>query len=266
MLSVAEALHACSRAWPSSARARSPAEASAESSLSPMVRGARFPVGQLVDGWVRRAGRHPRRRHGRSGEAPIVGEVPAGTVADRALAPGQAYRSHGRPLPPGSDAVVPQEDVRRAEAPGARETRSAEGMRAAAGEDIRPGDRLLEPGTVLRPRPSGSWRARPPWYGCLPSPDGRRPVDGGRAGDARRPAGPRPDPGLEHLHAQAWPRKPEPSRSASNRARPPTSWWSASARGSRPTCCCPPPACRSAIGTSSVRRSRLWEPASTSGR
>ena len=42
----------------------------------------------------------------------VVGEVTAGRVAVRALGPSEAYRIlTGAPLPPGSDAVVPQEDV-----------------------------------------------------------------------------------------------------------------------------------------------------------
>ena len=87
----------------------------------------------------------------------VVGEVAAGTVAIHELAPGQAYRIlTGAPLPLGSDAVVPQEDVRRDEGHVALEKPVQPGAYVRPrGEDIRPGDRLLEPGTVLRPAALG---------------------------------------------------------------------------------------------------------------
>src|SRR5688572_30222962 len=47
-------------------------------------------------------------------ELRVVGEVPAGREVDRPLAPGEAVAvMTGAPLPPGADAVVPVEDVRR---------------------------------------------------------------------------------------------------------------------------------------------------------
>jgi molybdopterin molybdotransferase len=87
----------------------------------------------------------------------VIGEVAAGRVAPEALGRGQAYRIlTGAPLPPGSDAVVPQEDVRR---DGSRVvlTRPVAGGAYVRprGEDIRPGDRLLEPGALLRPAALG---------------------------------------------------------------------------------------------------------------
>jgi molybdopterin molybdotransferase len=96
-----------------------------------------------------------------SGERPVVmsvvGEVTAGRVADRELRSGQAYRIlTGAPMPRGSDAVVPQEEVRR---DGSRVEIAQPVQRGAyvrpRGEDIRSGDRLLEPGTVLRPAALG---------------------------------------------------------------------------------------------------------------
>jgi molybdopterin molybdotransferase len=83
--------------------------------------------------------------------------VAAGAVAGRPLASGQAYRIlTGAPVPAGSDAVVPQEEVHR---DGERVTLSRPVAPGAyvrpRGEDIRSGDRMLEPGAVLRPAALG---------------------------------------------------------------------------------------------------------------
>ncbi len=87
----------------------------------------------------------------------VVGEVAAGAMARDGVGRGQAYRIlTGAPLPSGSDAVVPQEEVER---DGARVvfTRPVEAGAYVRprGEDIRPGDRMLEPGTELRPAALG---------------------------------------------------------------------------------------------------------------
>ena len=81
----------------------------------------------------------------------VVGRVVAGALPDRALAAGEAMRIFtGAPLPAGADAVVPQEDVDAAET---RVTlRGAAELGAyvrPAGEDVRVGDLVLEPGTPL---------------------------------------------------------------------------------------------------------------------
>lgn len=87
----------------------------------------------------------------------IAGEVAAGTAAKQDLAPGQAFRIlTGAPLPPGSDAVVPQEEVRRDDTRVVLERPVRPGAYVRPrGEDIRPGDRLLEPGSLLRPAALG---------------------------------------------------------------------------------------------------------------
>ena len=87
----------------------------------------------------------------------VVGDVAAGRVAPRKLDPGQAYRIlTGAPLPAGSDAVVPQEEVRRE---GVRVVVARPVERGACvrprGEDIHAGDRMLEPGMALRPAALG---------------------------------------------------------------------------------------------------------------
>jgi molybdopterin molybdotransferase len=84
---------------------------------------------------------------------PVAFEVAAGAGRERALPPGAAARIFtGAPLPPGADTIVRQEDVER---DGARVT-----VRVApplgehvrpAGEDVRAGERVLEPGARLGP-------------------------------------------------------------------------------------------------------------------
>src|ERR1043166_7893297 len=82
----------------------------------------------------------------------VVGRVEAGALPSRALGRGGAMRVFtGAPLPPGAESVVPQEDV---EATTGRVTLNGVVERAAyvrpAGEDVRVGDRVLEPGITLR--------------------------------------------------------------------------------------------------------------------
>lgn len=81
----------------------------------------------------------------------VVGRVAAGMMPSRVLEAGEAMRIFtGAPLPSGADAVVPQEDV---EASDGHVT--LRGVVAPAayvrpeGEDVRAGDRVLEPGVRL---------------------------------------------------------------------------------------------------------------------
>ena len=83
----------------------------------------------------------------------MAGHIAAGRMAERPLARGEAFRIlTGAPLPEGADAVIPQEDV---QVDGAlvripRPVPTGDYVRPR-GEDIRPGDRLFEPGRVLSP-------------------------------------------------------------------------------------------------------------------
>ena len=83
----------------------------------------------------------------------VVGRVVAGSLPDREVHAGEAIRIFtGAPLPPGADAVIPQEDV---EVDGAR-IRLARVVREGdyvrpRGEDVRPGDALLDAGRVIGP-------------------------------------------------------------------------------------------------------------------
>jgi molybdopterin molybdotransferase len=87
----------------------------------------------------------------------VAGRVAAGHVADRALEPGEAFRIFtGGPLPQGADSVVPQEDVT---LEGAtllvpRAVKTGDYVRPR-GEDVRGGDRVLEPGRPLGPAELG---------------------------------------------------------------------------------------------------------------
>jgi molybdopterin molybdotransferase len=87
----------------------------------------------------------------------VAFEVAAGGAATRAVGAGEAARIlTGAPLPPGADSVVRQEDT-------ARDARSVL-VRVAPrlrdnvrerGEDVRSGDRVLEPGAVIGPAEVG---------------------------------------------------------------------------------------------------------------
>ncbi|MBI4610569.1 MAG: molybdopterin molybdotransferase MoeA [Candidatus Rokubacteria bacterium] len=78
----------------------------------------------------------------------VAGRVPAGAVAARPIAPGEAFKIlTGAPLPEGADGVIPQEEV---ETEGEivkvpRPVGRGEYVRLA-GEDLRAGETVLEPG------------------------------------------------------------------------------------------------------------------------
>jgi len=88
---------------------------------------------------------------------PVVGEIGAGQARLLAMSPGTAVKiMTGAPVPAGCDAVVPYEwtdrgvaqvVINRAPNPGQHIRR--------AGEDVEPGDVLLEEGTLLGPRQLG---------------------------------------------------------------------------------------------------------------
>jgi molybdopterin molybdotransferase len=78
----------------------------------------------------------------------VVTRVAAGTLASTVIGPGQAARIFtGAPLPPGADAVIPQEDVRAEEGSVVlgRTVQPGEFVRPL-GEDVRAGECVLQPG------------------------------------------------------------------------------------------------------------------------
>ncbi len=87
----------------------------------------------------------------------VIGELAAGYVADREVTPGTAIRiMTGAPIPPGADAVIQFERVKRngeyieitAPVPVGKEIRHA-------GEDVKSGETVIPRGTVLRPQEIG---------------------------------------------------------------------------------------------------------------
>ncbi len=92
-----------------------------------------------------------------SGQHPVflrvLADVPAGTVFDGRVGPGDAVRiMTGAPVPGGADTVVPVEDT-------AKDDQGVKILSAVpvganirrAGEDVQAGEKVLEEGTILRP-------------------------------------------------------------------------------------------------------------------
>ncbi len=110
-----------------------------------------------MDGYALRSG----DTLGASADAPVrlrmAGRVTAGTVADRTLTSGEAFRIFtGAPLPAGADAVIPQEDVKDdgTVVVVARRLTPGEYVRPR-GEDIRAGETALDRGRRLGPAEVG---------------------------------------------------------------------------------------------------------------
>lgn len=88
---------------------------------------------------------------------PVTGRVAAGQTLGRPLAKGEAVRIFtGAPMPEGADTVLMQEDCREADGdvvipPGIKQGAN----RRFAGEDIKPGETILQAGTRLRPQEIG---------------------------------------------------------------------------------------------------------------
>ena len=110
-----------------------------------------------MDGYALRAADTGGADPARPARLTLAGQVAAGRLAERPLGPGETFRIFtGAPLPEGADAVIPQEDVTvegtSVRVP--RALRSGDYVRPR-GEDMRPGDRLFEPGRALSPADLG---------------------------------------------------------------------------------------------------------------
>jgi molybdopterin molybdotransferase len=121
----------------------------------PIVARATIPPwpNSSMDGYALRA----QDTRGEPVELAVVGRIIAGAMPSRTLGAGESMRIFtGAPLPEGADAVVPQEDVA---ARGDRVTvrgRIAPGAYVRpAGEDVRAGDVVVEPGGVIGPAEVG---------------------------------------------------------------------------------------------------------------
>jgi len=84
-------------------------------------------------------------------ELAVVGRIAAGSMPARGVGPGETMRIFtGAPMPPGADAVVPQEDVVATDGHIRLSARVDPGAYVRlAGEDVRVGDRVLDAGHVL---------------------------------------------------------------------------------------------------------------------
>lgn len=125
----------------------------------PVVAGRDLPPwdNSAMDGYALRARDTAEASAERPVRLRILGDVPAGSVAERAVGVGEAYRIlTGAPMPPGTDAVVPQEEVQR-EGGAVVVSRPVSGASFVRprGEDIAAGETVLAPGTVLGPAALG---------------------------------------------------------------------------------------------------------------
>jgi molybdopterin molybdotransferase len=110
-----------------------------------------------MDGYALRAADTSAATADRPARLRLLGEIPAGAVAEHAVSAGEAYRIlTGAPMPPGADAVIPQEEVGRdgAVVVVPRVVPAGHFVRPR-GEDIRTGESVLAPGTVLTPAALG---------------------------------------------------------------------------------------------------------------
>ncbi len=104
-----------------------------------------------MDGYAVRAADTARAAEESPVSLRIAGESRAGHPAEAALAAGEAIAiSTGAMVPDGADAVVRVEDTRAANGSVEILAAPADGLNIRrAGEDVRPGERLLEPGVTL---------------------------------------------------------------------------------------------------------------------
>lgn len=133
----------------------------------PVVAGRDLPPwpNSSMDGYAVRAADTAHATAVRPARLVLLGAIAAGTVAERPVGPGEAYRIlTGAPLPAGADAVIPQEEV--GHEPGTllvpRPVRCGEYVRPR-GEDIRVGEVVLEAGAVLDPAALGVLAALGRW-------------------------------------------------------------------------------------------------------
>jgi len=87
------------------------------------------------------------------GDVAVLGEIPAGRFVDEAFSTGQCFEiMTGAPCPPGTDAVVPKEHVRRRDGRVQLPKRIASGQHIAArGSECRQGEQILRPDTTITP-------------------------------------------------------------------------------------------------------------------
>ena len=110
-----------------------------------------------MDGYALRAG----DTLGASEETPaileVVEDIPAGSIPEKRIGPGQAARiMTGAPVPEGADAVVRMEDSRKEDGRVAIFVGAEIGQDIrAAGEDVQAGEKVISRGEVIRPAEVG---------------------------------------------------------------------------------------------------------------
>ncbi|MBU0574955.1 MAG: molybdopterin molybdotransferase MoeA [Proteobacteria bacterium] len=110
-----------------------------------------------MDGYALRA----EDTRGTAAERPVrfevVEEIPAGTVPQKRIGPGQAARiMTGAPIPEGADAVVRMEDTRKEGTIVAVFVEAKEGQDIRrAGEDVQQGEKVISRGEIIRPAEVG---------------------------------------------------------------------------------------------------------------
>jgi molybdopterin molybdotransferase len=104
-----------------------------------------------MDGFAIRAEDTASAAEGEPVTLRVAGESRAGSPAERPAKPGEAFRiSTGAVVPEGADAILRQEDTVGGDGSIETERRVEPGTDIRrAGEDVRPGDAVLEPGTAL---------------------------------------------------------------------------------------------------------------------
>jgi len=124
-----------------------------------VVSGRTLPPADVsaMDGYAVRAADLARASAGAPVALRVVYEVAAGGAPERPLGSGEAARIFtGAPIPPGADAVVPQEEAQAAgEAARFRAPAAPGACVRPAGEDVREGERVLAPGERLGPAQIG---------------------------------------------------------------------------------------------------------------
>lgn len=156
MLTVEEALEQIlSRVKPLPAERVPLMDALGRALAEPIVSGREIPpwANSSMDGYAVRASDTARVPV----KLVVVGTVTAGAVPSRAVGAGEAIRIFtGAPLPPGADAVIPQEDT---DAVDGHVTLNASVSVGAyvrpRGEDLRVGETVLTPGAALGPAEIG---------------------------------------------------------------------------------------------------------------
>jgi len=117
-----------------------------------------------MDGYAVRAADVSAASPGSPVSLPVIANLAAGATLEEGLQPQTAIRiMTGAPLPAGADAVVPFEDTDEGRQPSAEPANRVQVLKAVrpgdnvrpAGEDVRRGETVLEPGTLLRPQEIG---------------------------------------------------------------------------------------------------------------